>query len=151
PWELYHVAVDPSECHDLAAAEPERLQAMIERWWVEAETNQVLPVDTDLLTAILGTERPGVPDRDHYEFRPGGGPVPETCTVNVRARSHACPAALPGPRGAAEGVLLVRGSVLGGWVLYVADGHLHYVHNYVGLRTQRARSDGPLDPATRTL
>src|SRR5690606_18794687 len=31
PWELYHVAVDPSECHDLAAAEPERLQAMIER------------------------------------------------------------------------------------------------------------------------
>ena len=150
PWELYHVAVDPSECHDLAAEEPERLRAMIERWWVEAEANQVLPVDTDLLTAILGLERPGVPDRDHYEFRPGGAPVPETCTVNVRNRSHTVTAELSGALGDAEGILLVQGSVLGGWVLFVADGRLHYVHNYVGLEQQRAVS-APLDPAARTL
>ncbi len=32
-WELYHVAVDPSEAHDLADAEPERLQAMIDLWY----------------------------------------------------------------------------------------------------------------------
>lgn len=151
PWELYHVAVDPSECHDLAAEEPERLQALIDRWWEEAERYQVLPLDTDIITAILGTERPGIPERAHYEFRPGGGPVPETCTVNVRNRSHTVTAELSGPLGEAEGVLLVQGSVLGGWVLYVADGHLHYAHNYVGLRTQRARSDAPLDPGTRTL
>jgi protocatechuate 3,4-dioxygenase alpha subunit len=36
PWELYHVAVDRSECHDLAADEPERLAAMIELWQPEA-------------------------------------------------------------------------------------------------------------------
>jgi arylsulfatase len=149
-WELYHVAVDPSECHDLAAEEPERLQALIDRWWVEAEAHQVLPLDTDLITAILGTERPGVPDRDHYEFRPGGGPVPETCTVNVRNRSHTVRAELSAPLGHAEGIVLVQGSVLGGWVLFVADGRLHYVHNYVGLEQHRV-SSAPLDPAARTL
>ena len=42
-WELYDLRADPSECHDLAAAEPERLAAMIERWWEEAERHQVLP------------------------------------------------------------------------------------------------------------
>src|SRR5205823_9110652 len=45
PWELYHVAVDPSECHDLAQAEPERLASLVDRWWAEAERNSVLPLD----------------------------------------------------------------------------------------------------------
>ena len=44
-WELYDVRVDPSECHDLSDAEPERLASMIERWWAEAEAHNVLPVD----------------------------------------------------------------------------------------------------------
>ena len=44
-WELYDLRADPSECHDLAAAEPERLAAMVERWWEEAERHQVLPLD----------------------------------------------------------------------------------------------------------
>ncbi|MEZ6134302.1 MAG: arylsulfatase [Pirellulaceae bacterium] len=31
-WELYNVAVDRTELHDLATAEPERLRAMIDMW-----------------------------------------------------------------------------------------------------------------------
>ena len=45
PWELYDVVADPSETRDLAADEPERLQAMVDRWWEEAERNHVLPLD----------------------------------------------------------------------------------------------------------
>ena len=33
PWELYDLAADASECHDLAAAHPERLAELIELWW----------------------------------------------------------------------------------------------------------------------
>ncbi len=44
-WELYHVAVDPSECHDRASEEPARLRQMIDRWWIEAARHQVLPLD----------------------------------------------------------------------------------------------------------
>jgi arylsulfatase len=44
-WELYHLAADFSETEDLAKREPARLQAMIERWWDEARTYGVLPLD----------------------------------------------------------------------------------------------------------
>ncbi len=43
-WELYHVAVDRAEIHDLADQEPERLAELIDLWWQEARRNQVLPL-----------------------------------------------------------------------------------------------------------
>ena len=43
-WELYHVAEDFSECHDLAAEMPEKLREMIDRWWAEAGRYDVLPL-----------------------------------------------------------------------------------------------------------
>jgi len=45
PWELYHHQSDPSECDDLALAEPGRLQQLIDLWWAAAGRYQVLPVD----------------------------------------------------------------------------------------------------------
>ena len=48
-WELYHVESDPAEIHDLAERHPDRLADMIERWWVEARRNQVLPLDNRVL------------------------------------------------------------------------------------------------------
>ena len=43
-WELYHTAVDPSECHDLAESEPEMLRALQERWFEEAGRYGVMPL-----------------------------------------------------------------------------------------------------------
>lgn len=158
-WELYHVAVDPSECHDLAAEEPERLQRMVELWWDEAERNQALPLDASPFDAVFGEDRPYLPPRARYEYRPDGGPVPEEAAADVRNRSHRITAEVDlraAPTGsagatAAEGVLLVQGSVLGGFVLYLADGHLHYAHNLAGLELHQARSAGPVPPSARTL
>src|SRR4029079_15271856 len=44
-WELYDLRRDPTECHDLAASDPARLDDMVARWWAEAERHQVLPLD----------------------------------------------------------------------------------------------------------
>ena len=57
-WELYDLRADPSECHDLAAAEPERLAAMIERWWEEAERHQVLPLDNRPFSELVFQRTP---------------------------------------------------------------------------------------------
>ena len=35
-WELFNLEEDFSEIHDLSEQEPERLQRMIDRWWIEA-------------------------------------------------------------------------------------------------------------------
>ena len=44
-WELYHLDEDFSETNDLAEEQPERLRAMVELWWQEAEKHGVLPLD----------------------------------------------------------------------------------------------------------
>ncbi|MCW2542554.1 MAG: arylsulfatase [Frankiales bacterium] len=48
-WELYHLDSDWNEINDLADQQPERLAAMVEAWWTEAEKHDVLP-----LGAIIG-------------------------------------------------------------------------------------------------
>jgi arylsulfatase len=142
PWELYHVAVDPSESHDLAATEPERLQTMIELWWQEARQNDVLPLDNRPLFAILNPRPTNRRDMEVYTYRPGGSPVPESVAVNVRNRSHTITAHVDLPSGVVpEGVLLAMGNVLGGFSLHLLDGRLRYVHNLYGTRRDVIASD----------
>ena len=57
-WELYHVAEDFSECHDLAAEEPERLAELVALWWDEARKYQVLPLDNRPIAALLDPRKP---------------------------------------------------------------------------------------------
>ena len=52
------------------------------------------------------------------------------------------------PEGGAEGVLLCQGTAAGGYSLYVKDGRLRYVHNYVARQPSRVSSPDPL-PAGR--
>ena len=44
-WELYHLAADRSECHNLAAAMPDKVAELVALWWAEAEEQGVLPLD----------------------------------------------------------------------------------------------------------
>lgn len=153
-WELYDLRTDPSECHDLAAVEPERLAAMVERWWEEAERNQVLPLDNRPFSELVFGRPPAVPPRATYLYRPGRAPVPETAAVNVRNRRHRVTAAVTVHEGAPppEGVLLVQGSVLGGWSFHLlGDGRLVYVHNLAGWRTYRVEAPVALAPGDHEL
>ena len=141
-WELYHVAEDPSECHDLAAAEPERLAAMIDRWWLEAERHQVLPIDNRPFSEFT-VNRPGAPavGASHITYRPGTGMVPEEAVISLHDRSHTIAADVVVPESGADGVLLALGSLQGGFSFFVQDGRLAYVHNFVGREWTRVDSD----------
>jgi arylsulfatase len=151
PWELYDLRADPSETHDLADAEPERLAAMVERWWQEAERNQALPLDNRPFSDLVFQREPTVAPRQRYRYWPGRSPVAESVAVNVRSRPHVVTAHVTiGDHHDAplQGVLVQQGSVLGGWSFHVlADGgggpgRLVYVHNLAGWR--RYRVEAPL-------
>lgn len=151
-WELYDLRSDPTECHDLAEQEPERLAAMIARWWEEAERNQVLPLDNRPFSdLVLGRPR-YVPDRRRFVYYPGFAMVPEEQAPHLKQRPHEITAHLAvvegdraaGEAGVVEGVLAAQGSVLGGWSFHVAGGKLSYVHNLSGWREYRV--DAPLPP-----
>jgi arylsulfatase len=132
-WELYHVAEDLSETHDLAADHPERVAEMVELWWREAERNQVLPLDNRVLWVLTNPKPHTRRDRTSYRYFPGGAQVPEHVAVNVRNRSHAITVRVDIADGEIpSGVLVALGSALGGWSLHVLDGRLRYVHNLYG-------------------
>ena len=70
-WELYHVAEDFAENHDVAAEHRDRLIAMIGTWYVEAGKYNVMPVDGSGLARMIA-EKPLVAlPRDSYTYRPG--------------------------------------------------------------------------------
>ncbi|MBI2169932.1 MAG: arylsulfatase [Actinobacteria bacterium] len=145
-WELYDLRADPSECHDLASEQPERLAEMVELWWREAEAHDVLPLDNRPFSEFIFDRPDGLAARDRYVYRPGGGMVPEFVAVNVRNRWHRVTAEIDVPEGGVEGVILAQGSYLGGWAFYVVDSTLRYVHNLSGLEEHRVASPQPLAP-----
>lgn len=150
-WELYDVRTDRSECHDLAAEHPDRLAAMIERWWDEADRNEVLPLDNRPFSAFV-FERPRVvPERRSYVYYPSAVTVPEPAAVNVRNRSHRVTAYVEVSADCPSGVLLAQGCRLGGWTFFVQDKRLHYLHNFVGLEETRVSADLALEPGPHRL
>ncbi len=150
-WELYDLAADPTECHDLAAERPDVLRELVELWWSEADRNHVLPLDNAPFEHVFAEVRPEHEPRRRYVYYPFGGPVTEEAAVNLRNRSHAITAEVSIPDGGVEGMLLAQGSILGGYALFVRDRHLHYVHNFVGLDVHRAASTVPVPTGDHRL
>jgi arylsulfatase len=71
-WELFDTANDPTECHDLAAEHPDKLQELIGLWWMEAGRYQALPLENRNALEILTTERPQLSKpRSRYIYYPG--------------------------------------------------------------------------------
>ena len=140
-WELFNTDDDPSECHDLAAEQPERLQELICLWWHEAGRYQALPLENRGAVEILTTERPQLTKpRDRYVYYPGGSEIPESVAPNIRNRSYTIAVEVDIDTVEAGGVLFAEGSRFGGHALYIKDRKLKYVYNFVGIDEQIVES-----------
>lgn len=141
-WELYDTTTDPSECNDLAAEHPVKLQELIALWWVEAGHYDALPLESREATEILGAERPQMSaPRSRYVYYPGGAPVPESVAPNIRNRNYVIAAEIDVQSIDAGGVLFAQGTRFGGHALYLKDGYLVYHYNWLGQRLQTVVSD----------
>ena len=136
-WELYHVAEDFSECHDVAAEHPDKLAELQQLWWAEAERNQVLPLNNQ--PGRFGDRRFV---RDRYVYHPDISSIPEAMAPNLRGRRHQILAALDVPAtGPTDGVLVCHGGRTGGYALFVHQRRLRYVHNLVGTTLQHITAE----------
>jgi arylsulfatase len=130
-WELYHVAEDFAENHNVAAENRGKLIEMIAQWYVEAGKYHVMPVDGRGPIRVMD-ERPTIAKaRTSYTYYPGTQPVAVSAGANVLNRPHSIAADVEIPEAGAEGVLFSHGGSDGGYSLYIKDGLLHYVHNYM--------------------
>jgi arylsulfatase len=136
-WELYNVDVDPAEVHDLAAKHPDKVRELVNLWFAEAGANGAFPLDDRSAVEILNTPRPQLTSpRDRYLYYPGTAGIPEAQAVNIRNRNYIVGALVDIPDPGASGVLFSQGSHFGGHALYVKDGRLNYVYNFVGMLEQ---------------
>ncbi len=127
-WELYHVAADFSECHDVADQHPDKLAELQALWWSEAEQNLVLPLNNQ--PGRFGDRRFR---RERHVFYPGISSIPETVAPNLHNRRFQILATLDVPSdGPCDGLIVGHGGHSGGYALYVAGRRLHYVNNLLG-------------------
>jgi arylsulfatase A-like enzyme len=150
-WELYHVAEDPAENHNLAAEHRDRLIALIATWYVEAGKYDVMPVDGSGL-ARMAAEKPLIAaPRDSFVYYPNTQSVPFFAGARVLNRPHSITADVEIPEEGAEGVLLCQGTSAGGFTFYVKDRRLHYTHNWVGRELLHLASDTELTAGPHKL
>ena len=151
-WELFDTTLDPSECHDVADQHPDKLQELIALWWTQAGQYQALPLEDRGVIEILGTERPQIAlPRDRYIYYPGTAEVPESVAPNLRNRSYTIAVEVDIATANASGVLFSHGARFGGHALYLKDGKLKYVYNWVGMFEQIIESTQPITPGHHVM
>ncbi len=90
-----------------------------------------MPIDGSGLARMIGEKPLVAPPRNQYTYVPGTQSIPNFAAPRLLNRPHSITAIVEIPEAGAEGVLFCQGTAAGGYSLYVKDGRLHYVHNYV--------------------
>lgn len=141
-WELYHLDQDFSETRDLAAQHPEKLEALQQLWWCQAEANQVLPMDDRFAPRFAENGRRVHGPRTRFVLHAGMGHLPNDVAPDVRSRDYLIEAHVRIDADTASGVLVAHGDATCGYSLYLKDGRLVHDMN-VGGRHHLITSDRP--------
>jgi arylsulfatase len=136
-WELYHTDVDYSEAHDLAKEYPEKVEELKALWFAEAGRYGVFPLGPG--SKIARTEKQAQADnirikktlKQIHEVRTNlFRPVTFSGKLAFNNRNNDIELEINYKAGD-EGTLYSVGDRFNGYVLFVKDGMLYYVHNYI--------------------
>lgn len=130
-WELYHVAEDYSEAHDLSAQFPAKLKSLQSLFDSEARRNLVYPLNTSFGGPLFGPGQPSL-TAGRYEFVYHSGLRVPINAVPSFAGSHRLTAEVVIPESGAQGVIVAEGGRAGGFSWYVKDNRLVYENNFQG-------------------
>ena len=131
-WELYHLDDDFSESRNLAEEEPERLRALIDRWWIEAGRHGVLPLDDRRVELAQPIRRAGGPHESlRYRYTPPIGYLPHEVAPATDLGDWTLEAAIT-READDEGVIAARGRIHGGFSLYIQGGELCFDYHAYG-------------------
>lgn len=140
-WELYHIEADRSQCHDLAAENPDKVEEMTKLWFTEAAKYNGLPLaDLNILETMMRFRPYLTGDRKTFTYYPNAAEVGMGAAAEPRGQSISLLAEVTVDTTGAEGVLFKQGGGHGGHVLFIQDGRLHYVYNFMGDEEQQVSS-----------
>jgi arylsulfatase A-like enzyme len=121
PWELYHLATDRTEMHNLVSSEPARVFALSNAWHQWAARSHVLP---------LGAWRRGNADANFNAATQfvlqSGQRLSRQHAPAIARRAFEITASFTAD-DATHGVLIAHGGNARGYSLYIADHQLHWL------------------------
>jgi arylsulfatase A-like enzyme len=152
-WELYNLDEDFSECNDLAAKHPDRLQDLIGRWWAEAGRFGVLPLDDrGFPERAVRYQSHGSPRlRTRLVLYPGMSRIPSGAAPLMINRSFRIIARLNDVGQVPQGVVVSLGDLSGGFTMYVQGGRAFFEYNHEGTPYRIESSAGAVTDSSRTL
>jgi arylsulfatase len=130
-WELYNIAEDFSQSHNIAAQNPDKLKELQAIFDQEAKKYHVYPLDATFAERADVSIRPSLTrGRDTFTYYPGTFRVPEGSAPDTKNRSFTVTAEVEIPEGGASGVLATQGGRFGGWALLLMDGKPQFVYAF---------------------
>lgn len=142
-WELYNVAEDFSQAHDLSREHPEKLQELTRTFEQVAAENKALPIGGGLWSTVFHPEySPRNPAReffynqDVYELPEFNAPKLGSASTVVDMEVELAPDS--------AGVLYALGGYAGGLALWIQEGKLKYELNNFMVERTRIETNTPL-------
>ncbi|HET6996530.1 MAG TPA: arylsulfatase [Chitinophagaceae bacterium] len=139
-WQLFHTDEDRSEAKDLAKQNPQKLKELVDLWLEEAKKNNVLPLND------LGVHKQHEMEfhkepltGGQYSYYPGTTEVPEATVARTLGVSFKILAEVEFTEKS-QGVIVAQGSRFGGYTLFVQNGNLVFVYNFLGIPPEQRLS-----------
>jgi len=120
-WALFDTRADPTEEHDRAADEPQRLAELVARWFAAADANGVFPLDDGAVNRIAHMHVPWTAFRASFRYLPGDK-VHEVVGPNIAGGFRLVASFDRAFATATPAVLCEQGDWISGWAWYLADG-----------------------------
>jgi arylsulfatase A-like enzyme len=128
-WELYHVADDYSQAHDLAAQNPAKLAELKEEFYTEAAKYQVLPIDARTIQRAAQSARPSTMNgREQVTFYPGPARYGPGAFPDLRNRSWRMTADVVIDKRSADGMIITEGGRFAGWGMMLFGGKPTFIY-----------------------
>ncbi|MFK8112944.1 MAG: sulfatase/phosphatase domain-containing protein, partial [Rubripirellula sp.] len=126
-WELYNIATDRSEQHDLIEEQPELAKRLQEMWEAYAERANVLPLNPG---AKQSNHSGNNKKQKYFELKLGDNLSTEKAPF-VQRRAFRVSATV---NAQGDGVIVAQGGTAHGWALYVQGGKLTFARTIGGKR-----------------
>jgi arylsulfatase A-like enzyme len=123
PWELYNIANDRTESHDLAASEPSKAKELAAEWDAYAARANVLPLGT---WRKENSDQAPLSDQKRFELK-AGDRLNRAQAPAIQGRAFTIHATFEAGADHPDGVIVAQGGTAQGFSLFLKQGRPHFV------------------------
>lgn len=150
-WELYHLAKDPTQNHDLAKSHPDKLRQMKELFLFEAAKYNVFPLDASKSQRLIAPRPSLTAGRNLFTYISEISGIPHGDAPSILDKSYTMTAEIEINQNGDEGMLVTEGGRFGGYGFYLLKGKPVFLYNILGLKRIRWEGKEALKPGKHTV